>query len=216
MKLYNVDLSNYAAKCRLVIYEKKLPVEITDIPGGDLKSPEYLKIYPLGKTPMLEVDGQVIGESEVINEYLEEKFPNPSLLPGNAEARAYIRRFSRFHDLYVEPPIRALFMQTLAEEKDPALVAEALDSGGTQLDHLERMLSGKQYAAGEDFTLADCALIPTIYFATFLLPMSDAPSPLDGRPKLDAWWQAVQERESVKKVLAEMQKTVMCYARTGG
>ena len=45
-------------------------------------SPEYLKIYPMGKIPSLEVDGLVFGESEVINEYLEDRFPTPSLLPG--------------------------------------------------------------------------------------------------------------------------------------
>src|SRR5437899_1696282 len=83
----------------------------------DLKSPEYLKIYPMGKTPSLEVNGQMIGESEIINEYLEEKFPQPPLLPKEPEARARTRTISRFHDLYFEPPLRALFPQVSAKEK---------------------------------------------------------------------------------------------------
>ena len=91
MKLYNAYLSNFASKCRLAIYEKGANVEIVPIPGSDLKSPEYLKIYPLGKTPALQTNGVIIGESEVINEYLEEKFPEKPLLPKDPESRARCR-----------------------------------------------------------------------------------------------------------------------------
>src|SRR5271157_3407221 len=90
MKLYNMNLSNFASKCRIAIYEKGCPVEIVPIPGNDLKSPEYLKIYPMGKTPALDADGMIIGESEIINEYLEDKFPTPPLLPKSPEARARV------------------------------------------------------------------------------------------------------------------------------
>jgi len=93
MKLYNMDLSNFASKCRLAIYEKNASVEIVPIPGNDLKSAEYLKIYPLGKTPALQTGNLIIGESEVINEYLEEKFPQPALLPKDPEA-AHVRAAS--------------------------------------------------------------------------------------------------------------------------
>src|SRR5215475_5713364 len=141
MKLYNTNLSNYASKCRLVIYEKGAAVEIVPIPGGDLKSPEYLKVYPMGKTPCLQADGQMIGESEVINEYLEEKFPAKPLLPKDPEGRAKSRSISRFHDLYLEPPLRALFPQVSAKEKDQALFGEKLGDLKTRLDQLETMLS---------------------------------------------------------------------------
>jgi len=77
MKLYNLYLSNFATKSRLVIYEKGLNVEMAPIPGGELSSPEYAKINLLGKTPALEADGLLIPESEVINEYFEDKYPTP-------------------------------------------------------------------------------------------------------------------------------------------
>ena len=60
MKLYNMDLSNFATKSRLVIYEKGLNIEMAPIPGGDLSSPEYAKVNPLGKTPALDADGLLI------------------------------------------------------------------------------------------------------------------------------------------------------------
>jgi len=209
MKLYNMNLSNFASKCRLVIYEKGAPVDIVPIPGNDLKSPEYLKIYPLGKTPALEVKGQIIGESEVINEYLEDKFPDKALLPKDAEGRAKARTFSRFHDLYLEPPLRALFPQVSAKDKDQKFISEKLGDIKTRLDQLEAMLSNGPYALGSAFTLADCALIPTMFFANLLCPMLGAPSPTEGRPKLAAWWAKVQERGSVQKVLAEQQEALM-------
>ena len=141
MKLYNAYLSNFASKCRLAIYEKNAPVELVPIPGGDLKSAEYLKIYPIGKTPALEVNGQMIGESEVINEYLEEKFPQTPLLPKDPEGRAKSRGISRFHDLYLEPPLRALFPQVSAKEKDQKFIGEKLAEVKTRLDQLETMVS---------------------------------------------------------------------------
>ena len=215
MKLYSANLSNFASKCRLAIYEKGAPVEMVPIPGGDLKSPDYLKIYPLGKTPALQVDGQIIGESEVINEYFEEKFPEKPLLPKDAESRARSRGISRFHDLYLEPPLRALFPQVSAKEKDPALITEKLTDLKTRLDQLEGMLSAGPYALGAAFTLADCALVPTMFFMNLMLPMLGAPSPTDGHPKLAAWWAKVQERPTVQKVLSEQQQALMQLQQTG-
>jgi glutathione S-transferase len=209
MKLYNMNLSNFASKCRLAIYEKGAPVEIVPIPGGELKSPEYLKVYPLGKTPALQVDGQIIGESEVINEYLEDKFPQKPLLPRDPEGRAKSRGISRFHDLYLEPPLRAMFPQVSAKEKDQKLIAEKLAEVKARLDQLETMLTDGPYALGDTFTFADCALAPTCFFMNLMLPMIGAPAFTEGRPKIAAWWAKVQERPTVQKVFAEQQAALM-------
>src|SRR5208282_4410753 len=204
MKLYNVNLSNYAAKCRIAIYEKGCPVEIVPIPGDGLKSPEYSKIYPMGKTPALETDGMIIGESEVINEYLEDKFPTPPLLPKGPEGRARVRSFTRFHDLYLEPPLRALFPQVNPKTRDAKIVTEKLAEVNNRLDQLEKMIADGGFAAGPEFTFADCALAPTMFFLTNLLPTFGSKPPLEGRPKLARWWTQVQTRPSVRKALAEM------------
>ncbi len=215
MKLYNANLSNFASKCRLAIYEKDAPVAIVPIPGGDLKSAEYLKVYPMGKTPCLQVDGQIIGESEVINEYLEEKFPQKPLLPKDPEARARVRSVTRFHDLYLEPPLRALFPQVSAKEKDRKFIGEKLTEIKTRLDQLETLLSNGPYALGAAFTLADCALVPTAFFLNLMLPMIGGPAFTEGHPKIAAWWTKVQERPTVQKVLAEQQEALMQMMQTG-
>jgi glutathione S-transferase len=205
MKLYNLNLSNFATKCRIAIYEKGANVEIATLPGGNMKSPEYLKINPLGKIPSLDADGTIIPESEVINEYLEEKFPNPPLLPKGAEARARVRWFTRYHDLYLDPPIRALFAHLNPKSRDEKVVNEKLNEIQQRLDQLESMLAAAgNFAAGPEFTLADCALVPTTFFYVNMLPGFGAKSPLEGRPKYTAWWNKVQTRPAVSKALGEM------------
>lgn len=214
MKLYNMNLSNFATKCRIAIYEKGCDVEILPIPGNDSHSAEYRKIYPFGKVPAFEADGKVFGESEIINEYLEEKFPTPALLPRTPEARAQVRTFTRFHDLYLEPPLRALFGQLNPKTRDAKLVEEKVAEFNSRADQLEQMLSAGGYAAGGDLTLADCAIAPTIFFAVNLLPAFGA-KPLDARPKLAAWWKKVGERPSVKKAMAEMAEALAALQRGG-
>ena len=203
MKLYNMNLSNFASKSRIAIYDKGLNIEIAAIPGGDLKSAEYRAIYPLGKTPSLEVDGTIIGESEVINEYLEDKFPSPPLLPKSPEGRARVRTITRFHDLYLEPPLRTLFGQMNPKTRDEKIVGEKVEDIKNRLGQLEKMVSPEGFAAGGEFTLADCALAPTMFFMNQLGGFFGI-KPAENHPRTEGWWKRVQERPSVKKTLGEM------------
>lgn len=204
MKMYNLMLSNFASKSRIAIYEKGLNVEFVDPPGG-LGSAEYKKVNPLGKVPALDIGGQLIAESEIINEYLEDKFPEKPLLPKDAEGRAQVRAFTRHHDLYLEPPMRALFPKLFGQQLDAKVIEEKLADISTRLDQLETRLSSGPWATGAMFTLADAALTPTIFFMVNFLPQFGAKGPLEGRPKLAAWWGRIQERPSAKKVMGEQQ-----------
>jgi glutathione S-transferase len=209
MKLYNLPLSHFASRCRIALREKGLTdVEIVRPPGDGPASAEYRRVNPLGKVPALDVGGRVIVESEVINEYLEDRFPEPPLLPRDAEGRARARTLSRFHDLYLEPAVHPLFFQLDPKTRDPQVVATQLPETATRLDQLEALLVGP-WAAGPAFTLADCALAPTMLFVAMVLPMLDAPSPLEGRPRLAAWWAVVQERPSVRAVHDEQRAAVL-------
>jgi glutathione S-transferase len=212
MKLYNMNLSNFATKCRIAIYDKGALVEIVPVPSNDSHSPQYRKIYPFGKVPCLDADGMIIGESETINEYLEEKCPTPALLPKSPEARARVRSFTRFHDLYLEPPLRTLFGQMNPKTRDANLVKEKAAEFASRLDELEGKLADSGYAAGADFTLADCALAPTLFFAVNLMPRFGL-TPMEERPKLSAYWSHVQTRPSVKKGLGEMGEALAALSR---
>jgi glutathione S-transferase len=214
MKLYSMDLSNFATKSRLVIYEKGLNVEMAAIPGGKLSSPEYAQVNMLGKIPALEADGLLIPESEVINEYLEDKYPTPPLLPKSPEGRAKVRILTRFHDLYLEPPLRALFGQMNPKTRDEKVVGEKVTDLKNRIGQLDKMLADGGYACGSEFTLADCALAPSMFFITNLGPAFGL-KPLDGHPKIAAWWTHVQSRPSVKKGLAEMAAALAAMQRGG-
>jgi len=215
MKLYGMNLSNFVTKSKIAMYEKGLTVELTPPPGGGLKSAEYLAINPLGKIPTLDADGTIVAESEVINEYLEDKFPSNPLLPRTAEERARVRSFTRFHDLYLDPPLRALLGQMNPANRNAKVVSDKVAELNHAADLLEQMLAGGGFAAGADFTLADCALAPTVLFATMLMGAFGAKPILEGRPKLAAWWSHVQERPSVKKALGEQMAAIEKFQTTG-
>ena len=204
MKLYNLMLSNFASKSRIAIYEKGLNVEMVDPPGG-MGSADYKKVNPLGKVPALVLDdGQLIAESEIINEYLEDKYPQTPLLPKDAEGKAKVRAYTRFHDLYLEPPMRALFPKLFGQNLDDKFIEEKLKEVNSRLDQLDATIGGP-WAAGSAFTLADATLAPTMFFLNTFLPQFGSKGPLEGRSKVAAWWKNVQERPSVKKAIGEQQ-----------
>ena len=214
MKLYGMNLSNFVTKSKIAMYEKAIDVELLPPPGGN-KSPEYLAINPLGKIPTLDANGTIVAESEVINEYLEDKYPANPLLPRSPEARAKVRAFTRAHDLYFDPPLRALLGQMNPASRDAKVVTDKLADLTKIADVFEQMLPGDGYAAGADFTLADCALAPTMLFATNMLGAFGAKPILEGRPKLAAWWNHVQQRPSVKKALGEQMAAIATFQKTG-
>jgi glutathione S-transferase len=215
VKLYNSDLSPYASRVRIAIYAKNLPVEILAPPGG-MSSPEYKQRNPTGKVPALEVDGQVIAESEVINEYLEDRFPTPSLRPADPLARARMRTLSRFADLYLAPPLSALFGQMNPATRDTKLVGEKLAELATRLDQLEALVAAGPYAAGSELSLADCSLCPVFFYLTRLLPAVGGKNPLDGRPKLALVGETVAKHPAVAKVLEEMGAAMTQMMKAGG
>ena len=169
MKLYSIPLSNFASKCRVAAYEKGLDIELTEPPGG-MGSEEYKKINPLGKVPALDTGSQIIAESELINEYFEDKFPDKPLLPKDPDERAKVRSFTRLHDLYLDPPLRAVFPKLFGQDLEQSFIDEKMTEIQGRLDYLESKLSEGGWAAGADFSLADAALTPTIFFMNTFLP----------------------------------------------
>ena len=206
MKLYTVPLSNFGNKSVIVAYEKNLDLEIVP-PPGELASDAFLKINPLGKIPALEVDGTVIPESEVINEYLEDRFPNPPLLPKDPAARARVRVLTRHHDLYLDPPMRSLFFQMDPKTRNAEIVKQGLAGSEKALDYLESRI-GSPWAAGDAFTLADCALAPSVWYIIRLLPAFGVDDPLGKRPKTAAWFARAEARPSVKRALEAQGKAL--------
>lgn len=205
MKLYNADASPFAARARLAIYKGQLPVEIVPPPEGGLKSPAYTALNPIGKLPVLVLDdGTSIPESAVILEYLADKFPAANLLPQNIEQAARARLLARMADLYLGPPGGKLFGQLNPEKRDQAVVDAALADQRKAIGLVERFLDGQGgWAIGGQFSLADCGLLPTLFYAEFLGSLVGAPDVLRGG-KIGGYWTAASQDAAVAKVLGEM------------
>lgn len=215
VKLYNANLSPYTGRVRIALYAKDLKAELAAPPGG-LGSAEYMKISPLGKIPALEIDGQVIVESEVINEYLDDRFPTPSLRPADPLARARMRTISRFADMYLSPPLFVVFGQLNPATRDAKLVSEKLDELTLRLDQLESLVVAGPYGVGAELSLADCTLAPLFFFLTRLIPMLGGKNPLDGRPKLARVNEATLKHPAVAKVVGEMGGALAEMMKGGG
>ena len=208
MKLYNVALSPFAARVRIQIYAKKLKVELVDPPGG-LGSESYKKLNPTGKVPALQLDdGSVLPESTVIAEYLEDRFPEPSLRPADPAARARMRLLSHFADLYFVPPLVALFGQVNPAQRNAKVVAERIEELRPRYDQLAGFLGPGPLAVGAELSLADCSLFPLFFFATRLHPLLGDKDPTAERAPLARWWQAVRKHEAVQRVDGELAKAL--------
>lgn len=198
MRLYWHPFSVFPRRIRVALREKRIAcdeVEV-DLPGGAHRTPEFLRMNPAGKLPILEDDGFVVAESIAILEYLEERHPTPALLPGDLRARARVRQLMAAADAYFTPDVVRHIHRVFAEPRDQwdaRAVAEDTARIAAHLDVLERRLEGRDHLAGP-FTLADVVYVP---FVT-ALPLLGLASLLAGRPAVAAWIARLNARPSVR------------------
>lgn len=219
MKLYEVAMSPFAGRCRMVIYHKGIADRFQFLPPpAHPSSPEWRAINPIGKLPALDTGDVILAESEVIVEYLDDKFPERSILPAGAEDRALARLLARICDLYVFPALSPLFGQWAAKPRDQAVVDEGITKLGEALDSLERFLpeGAGPYAVGGQLTTADCAIVNTFFYVTRLLQAFGVSGVIEARPKLARYWAEVQAEPMAARVLAELGHGLDHYIKTGG
>ncbi|MFV3076019.1 glutathione S-transferase family protein [Niveispirillum fermenti] len=203
MKLYGALLSPYVARVLLAVRFKGLDIPLVPAPGVGLKSPEYLAINPYGKMPALETDGTAIIESEVICEFLDERFPERKILPGDDLARARARIISRAADLYILPALLGLLGQMNPVSRDARLVAEKMAELKRGRDGLETFIDGP-WCMGTGFTLADCAMVPACFFLEKFLPAFGGLDVFADHPRMGAVWRHAQNDPMVADLLKQM------------
>ena len=165
MKLYTFGPSSNSRKVRIALIEKELEFErITiDLAKREHKSPEYLKIHPFGQVPALDDEGFIIYDSTIINEYLEDEYPNHPLMPKDSEGRARARMMEDLRDSHFNPACGQLNRELRKPEADREsnIIAHARAKITECFDRIEKELEGREYLAGQ-FSLADIAFIPNI------------------------------------------------------
>ena len=165
IKLYTFPPSTNSRKVRIALIEKGLEFERIniDLTKREQKSPDYLKIHPFGQIPALDDEGFVVYDSTIINEYLEDEYPYPSLMPSDSEGRARARMMEDFRDAHFNP----YFVHLIQESRKPEAERDAqrIDNAKLEItkafDRIEAELQDKDYLAGA-FSLADVAFMANI------------------------------------------------------
>jgi glutathione S-transferase len=180
LTLYDAPRCPFCARVRIVLAEKGVPYESVEIDLSDRPAWIYEK-NPAGKVPILEDEGWVLPESAVIAEHLEERFPEPALLPADPAERAIARllvfRFDDFSDPYYA-------FRRREEGADEAFAGE--------LAHLDALLGHMPFLTGCAYGLADVDYVPWVIRARDLLGVS-----LDPYPALGDWLQRLTERPAI-------------------
>jgi glutathione S-transferase len=201
--LYAHPFSSYSQKVLIALYENATPFEQVLVNLGDPDSrAAFAALWPIAKMPVLEdrARGEVVAETTIIIDYLDRHYPGPvRFVPDDPEQARRTRFWDRVHDLYVQGPMQKIVLDRLRGEggHDPTGVAEARAQLATALAMVERDLAGKSWSMGEDFTLADCAAMPALYYADKVAPLGDT------SPNVLALLERLKARPSVARVLAE-------------
>lgn len=204
IKLYHVPLSPFCRKVRLSLAEKKVEVELVEERYWE-RSPEFLRRNPAGKVPILKIEGQLLTESAPICEYLEEKYPEPALLPRDPEGRYEVRRLvswfdDKFHNevtsnLLYERVNKKVMGTGYPESKNVKAGAKAIKY---HLDYMGWLLDQRRWLAGNAMSLADFA-------AAAHLSSLDYISDVDWNRNANVrdWYAKIKSRPAFRSILAD-------------
>lgn len=200
MKLYYFPLSTYCQKVMIAFEEKGVTYEPEPV---DFMTPEgraaYEETYPIGKVPFLKAtEDWDVPESTSIIEYLEDKFPDtPRLIRvADEETARQVRFMDRMSDLYYNDQVtELLFQHTGFRPKDEDRAARARKLVDMTYFYWDRRLAEQPWLCGEHFTMADCAAIPSMFYARTVVPF-------DEYQNVAAYWERAQARPSYAKVRA--------------
>ena len=209
MKLINLAHSPYAARVRIQAYAKG--IELEQVAPEGLRTPQFKQFNVLGKVPVLDTGSRLIPESTVIMDYLEDTHPEPALRPQDPEERAVMNVFYRFPDVYVQPVLLPLFRLLLARAEDPQAATEHTAAINDQLRLFDELLQRFGRDDHSRLDLADCALAPFMFYATYLPPLLKGGDPLADAPRVAAWWRWMRSQAPVAKVLSELDEGLRAF-----
>ncbi|MDX5331990.1 MAG: glutathione S-transferase family protein [Caulobacteraceae bacterium] len=191
--------SSYCQKVLIAFYENDIAFtyRMLEDPGvGE----EFAALWPMKRFPILREGERVVLEASVIIEYLQVRHPGPvKLIPEDPVLALEVRMLDRVFDNYVMTPQGKFVYDSLrpADERDPLGVEEARTMLDTSYAWLDSRMQDRTWAAGETFTLADCAAAPSLFYADWTYPIPDACA------ALKAYRQRLLERPSFARAVNE-------------
>lgn len=189
LKLYHEPISFNSRRVWIALLEKKLEFELVELKlDGDQFSPDFLALNPFHHIPVLVDDGFRVIESVAILDYLDAKYPNPAMLPTEAQQVAIVRMVEMVITNEFNPAISPLFMQLLGIESDESELEEARARLAKGLSFLEKLLGNSSYYGGNRLSLAD------IFAGTVISSLHYFQVSLDNYPLLNAWCKKLEQR----------------------
>lgn len=178
LQLFAHPFSSYCQKVLIALYENATPFRFRLLsPDDAATSEEFQRLWPLQRFPLL-LDGErAVMESSIIIEYLQQHHAGPvRLIPEEPNVALEVRMLDRFFDLYVMTPMQKPVLDSLrpADQRDARGVEDARRLLERSYAWLDGKLAGRTWAAGEAFSLADCAAAPSLFYADWVLPIDAA------------------------------------------
>ena len=172
LTLYAHPFSSYSQKVLIALYENATPFEYRML-GDETAMAELAALWPLRRFPVLVDSGQTVMEASIIVEHLDLHHPGPMrLIPSDARAALDVRLMDRFFDNYVMTPMAKIVTDNIrpAGERDARGVVEARAMLETAYRWLDARMAEREWASG-DFSLADCAAAPALFYADWAQPI---------------------------------------------
>jgi glutathione S-transferase len=183
LALYGHPFSSYTWKVLIPLYADETAFEFRQVPENEENYAELKRIWPFGKFPLLLDDGELVMETSCIIEHLQAHHPGPNIWIPDGEPGRQVRFLDRFFDLHVQGNMQPAVNHALRPEGMGDAYGAELGRKNLHLayDWLEANLPDGGWAAGDTFTLADCAAVPALFYADWVEEIGD------GRPKLKAY-----------------------------
>lgn len=205
MKLYSGDLSPFSARVRMQIYAKGITDIVIERPAT-FGLPAFRKDNPIGRIPVLDIDGDLMPESEVIAEFLEEIYPEPRMLGATPRETAEIRTLARIGDIYLMNNMFMLAGQTYTQTRNEGVVDLLAGQVLRNVKALDRLIGKDGFACCGRLTMADCALVPALFLIENTLPAAGRENPVPDHANVAAYWAAIQTNEHAARTLAELHR----------
>lgn len=206
LKLHAHPLSSYCWKVVIALYEVGAPFEAVTVDYSDPASRDpFFALWPFGKIPVL-VDGDVVQpETSVIIERVNHRYGG-RLIPADFDAALEARTWDRVFDGYVMTPVTKIVADTMRaeDEKDPRGVADARAQLQTAYAIIDARMQGREWVAGDGFSLADCAAAPSLFYARTL-------EPFGAHTGLADYFERLVARPSFARVLEEARPVFHFY-----
>lgn len=203
LTLYFHPLSSFCQKALIALYENATPFEKSLVNLMDPASrAAYAELWPIAKMPLLRDQARrtSVPEATIVIEYLDQYYPGPvALIPKDRDAAREARLRDRFYDLYVNEPVGKIVTDKLrpAGQNDELGVERARALLETSYSIIEKEMAERAWATGHEFTLADCAAAPALFYASKVQPLGAS------RPNTTAYLERLLARPSYARALRE-------------